>query len=64
MIFDPKTVADRATYEKPHQYPVGIPYVFVNGVPVLAGGNHTGALPGQVLRGPGHGKLAPGAAAR
>jgi N-acyl-D-amino-acid deacylase len=52
-VFDPNTVADRATFEQPHQYPVGIPYVLVNGQPVIDGGKHTGALPGQVLRGPG-----------
>jgi N-acyl-D-aspartate/D-glutamate deacylase len=55
-IFDPKTVADRATYENPHQYPVGIPYVIVNGQVVIDGDKHTGALPGQVLRGPGYGR--------
>lgn len=53
-VFDPRTVADRATYENPHQYPVGIPYVIVNGQPVVDAGNHTGALPGAVLRGPGY----------
>ncbi len=53
-IFDPATVADRATYVNPHQYPVGIPYVIVNGVVVLDNGKHTGALPGRVVRGPGH----------
>jgi N-acyl-D-amino-acid deacylase len=52
-IFDPKTVADRATYENPHQYPAGIPYVLVNGQTVIDNGKHTGALPGQILRGPG-----------
>lgn len=55
-VFDPQTVADRATYENPHQYPVGIPYVIVNGQPVVDSGNHTGALPGAVLRGPGYQK--------
>ncbi len=53
-VFDPKTVADRATFEQPHQYPVGIAYVIVNGQFVIDGGRHTGALPGQVLRGPGY----------
>jgi N-acyl-D-aspartate/D-glutamate deacylase len=52
-VFDPKTVADRATFEKPHQYPVGIPFVIVNGQVVIDGEKHSGALPGQVLRGPG-----------
>ena len=49
-LFDPDTVIDRATFEDPHQYPVGIPYVFVNGTPVVDGGVHTGARPGRVLR--------------
>jgi len=53
-VFDPATVADRATFTNPHQYPVGIPYVIVNGQVVLDGGVHTGALPGRVLRGPGY----------
>ena len=55
-VFDPKTVMDRATYEQPHQYPVGIPYVMVNGAMVIDAGKHTGANPGAVLRGPGYGK--------
>jgi N-acyl-D-amino-acid deacylase len=53
-VFDPATVADRATFTNPHQYAVGIPYVIVNGQVVLDDGNHTGALPGRVLRGPGY----------
>jgi N-acyl-D-amino-acid deacylase len=53
VAFDPDTVADRATFERPHQYPVGIPYVWVNGVPVLRGGEHTGARPGRTAR-PAH----------
>jgi N-acyl-D-amino-acid deacylase len=53
-IFDPQTVIDRATFDDPHQYPDGIPYVIVNGVVVIDGGEHTGELPGRVLRGPGH----------
>jgi N-acyl-D-aspartate/D-glutamate deacylase len=53
-IFDPNTVADRATYVSPHQYAVGIPYVIVNGEVVLDNGKHTGALPGRVVRGPGY----------
>lgn len=52
-LFDPRTVIDRATFEDPHQYPDGIPYVIVNGLVVLDDGAHTGALPGQILRGPG-----------
>ena len=56
VVFDPKTVSDRATYDKPHQYAVGVRHVFVNGTQVLKDGEHTGALPGQVVRGPGYGK--------
>ena len=52
-IFDPAAVADRATFEKPHQYAVGMRHVFVNGVHVLANGEHTGAKPGRALWGPG-----------
>jgi N-acyl-D-amino-acid deacylase len=50
VLFDPSTIEDRATYEAPHQYPLGIPYVFVNGKLVVERGEHTGALPGKVLR--------------
>ncbi|MBI4529816.1 MAG: D-aminoacylase [Deltaproteobacteria bacterium] len=53
VVFDPKTVADTATYEKPHQYPRGIPYVLVNGSIVIDNGNHTGARPGKIIYGPG-----------
>ncbi len=53
IAFDPKTIADRATYEKPHQYAVGMRHVFVNGVQVLKDGDHTGAKPGRALSGPG-----------
>jgi N-acyl-D-amino-acid deacylase len=49
VLFDAQTVADRAIFTDPHQYPVGIPYVIVNGVVVIDQGQHTGALPGQVL---------------
>jgi len=49
VLFDAQTVADRATYTDPHQYPEGIPYVVVNGVVVIDQCEHTGALPGQVL---------------
>ena len=52
-IFDPETVADKATFENPLQYAVGIPYVIVNGVVVIDKGQHTGAKPGRVLRGRG-----------
>jgi dihydroorotase/N-acyl-D-amino-acid deacylase len=53
-VFDPATVIDHATYEKPHQLSTGIRYVFVNGVAVVRDGQHTGALPGQIVRGPGY----------
>lgn len=53
VVFDPETIADRATYEKPHQYAVGVRHVLVNGRLVLENGEHTGALPGRALWGPG-----------
>lgn len=53
VIFDPGTITDHATYEKPQQYATGVSDVFVNGVQVLREGEHTGATPGQVVRGPG-----------
>ena len=53
VVFDPQTIADRATFEKPHQYSVGVRDVFVNGVQVLKDGDHTGAKPGRALWGPG-----------
>lgn len=53
VIFDPDQVQDHATFEEPHQYATGMRHVLVNGVPVLSEGEHTGALPGQVVRGPG-----------
>ncbi len=53
VIFDPQEVQDRATYYNPHQYAEGVYHVLVNGVPVLLDGNHTNAMPGQVVRGPG-----------
>ena len=52
-VFDPETVADRATFESPHQYAVGMKHVFVNGRQVLRDGEHTGAMPGRFVRGPG-----------
>ena len=55
VIFDPATVTDLATYGKPHQYATGVSDVFVNGVQVLKGGNHTGATPGRFIHGPGWG---------
>ena len=53
VVFDSATIADRATFEKPHQYAVGMKHVFVNGVQVLRDGEHTGAKPGRALWGPG-----------
>jgi N-acyl-D-amino-acid deacylase len=53
IIFDPEEVNDKATFEEPHQYAVGMKHVFVNGEQVLKDGEHTGALPGQIVRGPG-----------
>ena len=54
VIFDPASVRDHATFEKPHQYSTGVRDVFVNGVQVLKNGEHTGATPGRFVRGPGH----------
>ena len=53
VVFDPAKIIDHATFEKPHQYATGVVHVFVNGVQVLADGEHTGARPGRVVRGPG-----------
>jgi N-acyl-D-amino-acid deacylase len=53
VVFDPNTIRDNATYEKPHQYTTGVVDVFVNGTQVLRDGKHTGAMPGRVVRGPG-----------
>jgi len=53
VVFDPATIGDRATFEKPHQYAVGVKHVFVNGVQVLKDDEHTGAKPGRALWGPG-----------
>ncbi len=54
VIFDPEQIHDVATFENPNQLSVGMEYVLVNGVPVIAGGKATQALPGKVLRGPGY----------
>jgi N-acyl-D-amino-acid deacylase len=53
VVFDPATIADRATFQKPHQYALGVKHVFVNGVHVIKDGEHTGAKPGRALWGPG-----------
>jgi N-acyl-D-amino-acid deacylase len=53
VVFDPERIADKATFEEPHQYATGMRHVFVNGEQVLRDGEHTGAKPGRVVRGPG-----------
>jgi N-acyl-D-amino-acid deacylase len=53
VVFDPQEIADRATFDNPHQYAVGVKHVFVNGEQVLKDGKHTGAKPGRALWGPG-----------
>lgn len=53
VIFDPTSIQDHATFQEPHQYSTGVQHVFVNGVQVLKDGEHTGATPGRVVRGPG-----------
>src|SRR5207249_9107793 len=50
VVFDPKTYRDKATFDQPHQYAVGVRYVFVNGRPVVVDGRFTGDLAGRVLR--------------
>ncbi|GAA4823178.1 D-aminoacylase [Algivirga pacifica] len=56
IVFDPDRIADKATFRKPHQYAVGMEHVLVNGVRVIANGEHTGETPGQFVKGPGYGK--------
>jgi N-acyl-D-amino-acid deacylase len=53
VVFNPATIADHATFEKPKQLATGVDHVFVNGMQVLRDGKHTGAKPGRVVRGPG-----------
>ena len=53
VVFDPAQIQDHATYEDPHQYATGMVHVWVNGTQVLRDGEHTGATPGRVVRGPG-----------
>ena len=54
VVFDPRTIQDHATFERPHQFATGVQHVFVNGQHVLRDGAHTGALPGRVVRGRGY----------
>ena len=56
VVFDPEKVIDKATFEEPHQYAEGVLHVFVNGEQVLSDGEHTGALPGRFVKGPGYQK--------
>ena len=53
VVFDPDSIRDVATFEQPNQLSVGMKWVLVNGVPVIADGRMTDALPGKVVRGPG-----------
>ncbi len=62
VVFDPDIIADRATYDRPHQLSVGVRHVFVNGAAVVSEGTHTGAKPGRLVRGPGAGMTLPAAA--
>ncbi len=54
VVFDPEKIQDHATFEKPQQYATGVTDVWVNGMQVLKNGEHTGATPGRVVRGPGY----------
>jgi N-acyl-D-amino-acid deacylase len=54
VVFDPETIRDHATFEDPHRYSTGVRHVFVNGQQVLKDGEHTGATPGRIVRGPGY----------
>jgi N-acyl-D-amino-acid deacylase len=54
VVFDPAKIQDHSTFENPHQLSTGMSHVFVNGVQVLRDGEHTGATPGRVVRGPGY----------
>jgi N-acyl-D-amino-acid deacylase len=64
VVFDEKTVADKATFDKPHAFSEGFHYVLVNGEVVIEGGKHTGARPGQILLGPGAKSTTQGAAGK
>lgn len=60
VVFNPGTIADKATFDDPHQYAEGMEHVFVNGIQVLNNGAHTGAHPGRCVRGPGWGQSSTG----
>lgn len=53
VVFNPETIIDHATFDEPHQYSTGVEHVFVNGKQVLKDGEHTGAMPGRFVKGPG-----------
>ena len=53
VVFDPAAIIDNATFDKPHQLSTGVRDVFVTGTAVVRNGSHTGAKPGQIVRGPG-----------
>jgi N-acyl-D-amino-acid deacylase len=53
LMFDQEKIQDHATFENPHQFATGMMHVVVNGIVVLENGEHTGAKPGRVVRGPG-----------
>lgn len=57
LVFDAAKMNDYSTYDKPHQYSTGMIQVFVNGIQVLKNGEHTGAMPGRFIKGPGYKKL-------
>jgi N-acyl-D-amino-acid deacylase len=52
VVFDPATIQEHSTYERPHQLSTGVQQLFVNGVQVIRDGRHTGAKPGRIVRGP------------
>jgi len=54
VVFDPDSIQDHATFKEPHQYSTGVKHVFVNGQQVLKDGEHTGAIPGRIVRGAGY----------